>query len=260
MATREEIIKQEIDTDPLSRGYAGMTDKQVTDDMNTIYRSAPGGVDAMITYMVTENNRTNNGGDTLATNIMGRLERVATSPIGADVFRQGGLWEAGAGNLGITVAADPANTITFGAGHDVSSINVKDPIELVGFGDDNDGIHRLNAVAGQVLTLEGKQLNINLELNRVAFVASAQRNRMLTAQQRDAAAGIFTLAAGNITQIDFTNTEIETSLNHIQAAGVWGAGDTAALLGLSQNRQSRGTELTVGRVREGDVTRARALP
>jgi hypothetical protein len=33
-----QIIKTEIDTDPLTRGYSGMTDQEIADDMNTEYR------------------------------------------------------------------------------------------------------------------------------------------------------------------------------------------------------------------------------
>ena len=33
------ILKDEIDNDPLGRGYAGMSDQEVTDDMLTEYRS-----------------------------------------------------------------------------------------------------------------------------------------------------------------------------------------------------------------------------
>lgn len=33
------VLKTEIDGDPLARGYAGMTDVQVFDDLNTEYRS-----------------------------------------------------------------------------------------------------------------------------------------------------------------------------------------------------------------------------
>lgn len=33
-----DTIKTEIDTDPLARGYSGMTDQQVADDLNTVYR------------------------------------------------------------------------------------------------------------------------------------------------------------------------------------------------------------------------------
>lgn len=33
-----QIIKTEIDTDPLARGYSGMSDQEIADDMNTAYR------------------------------------------------------------------------------------------------------------------------------------------------------------------------------------------------------------------------------
>jgi hypothetical protein len=34
-------LSTEIGTDPLGRGYSGMTDKQVADDLNTEYRTMP---------------------------------------------------------------------------------------------------------------------------------------------------------------------------------------------------------------------------
>lgn len=34
-----DALKAEIDGDPLTRGYAGMTDQQVADDLNTVYRT-----------------------------------------------------------------------------------------------------------------------------------------------------------------------------------------------------------------------------
>lgn len=34
-----QALKAEIDTDPLGRGYAGMTDSQAADDINTVYRT-----------------------------------------------------------------------------------------------------------------------------------------------------------------------------------------------------------------------------
>lgn len=37
--TRIDDIKVELDTDSLVRGYAGMTDEQVTVDLNTVYRT-----------------------------------------------------------------------------------------------------------------------------------------------------------------------------------------------------------------------------
>lgn len=33
------VLKNEIDTDPLARGYAGMTDSEVATDLNTEYRT-----------------------------------------------------------------------------------------------------------------------------------------------------------------------------------------------------------------------------
>lgn len=34
-----EVLKNEISGDPLVRGYSGMTQQQVADDMNTVYRT-----------------------------------------------------------------------------------------------------------------------------------------------------------------------------------------------------------------------------
>jgi hypothetical protein len=37
--SRIDDIKVELDTDSLVRGYAGMTDQQASDDLNTVYRT-----------------------------------------------------------------------------------------------------------------------------------------------------------------------------------------------------------------------------
>lgn len=34
-----QVLRTEIDTDPLGRGYSGMTDQEIADDINTIYRT-----------------------------------------------------------------------------------------------------------------------------------------------------------------------------------------------------------------------------
>lgn len=39
MAVDYGALKSELDTDPLTRGYSGMTDGQVAVDLNTVYRS-----------------------------------------------------------------------------------------------------------------------------------------------------------------------------------------------------------------------------
>ena len=36
-----QLLADEINNDPLTRGYAGMTDQQVADDINTSYRTRP---------------------------------------------------------------------------------------------------------------------------------------------------------------------------------------------------------------------------
>lgn len=41
MPTEAQILKTEILTDPLTRGYSGMSDQQVADDLNTAYRTRP---------------------------------------------------------------------------------------------------------------------------------------------------------------------------------------------------------------------------
>ncbi len=84
-----EKLKTEIDTDPLPRGYAAMTDAEVADDMNLVIWPAEGGVDGMLKYVVENMYRTNESGDTTKTSILGRLVAVAESMVGADPFDSG---------------------------------------------------------------------------------------------------------------------------------------------------------------------------
>jgi hypothetical protein len=39
-----DVLKTEVATDPLGRGYAGMTDEQVAVDLNTVYRERNKGI------------------------------------------------------------------------------------------------------------------------------------------------------------------------------------------------------------------------
>ena len=39
MTTALQVLADELTTDPLTRGYAAMTDQQAADDLNTIYRT-----------------------------------------------------------------------------------------------------------------------------------------------------------------------------------------------------------------------------
>jgi len=36
-----QALKTELDTDPLTRGYSGMTDQEAADDLNVVYRTLP---------------------------------------------------------------------------------------------------------------------------------------------------------------------------------------------------------------------------
>jgi hypothetical protein len=38
-----QTLNTELTTDPLTRGYAGMTDQEAADDLNTVYRTRPRG-------------------------------------------------------------------------------------------------------------------------------------------------------------------------------------------------------------------------
>ena len=64
-------LKSEIDTDPLARGYAGMTDQQVADDMNLFNRDAPATSQAILQYLTLERFRQGS--------LYGRLMMVALS-------------------------------------------------------------------------------------------------------------------------------------------------------------------------------------
>lgn len=77
-------IKTEIDTDPLTRGYSVMTDLQVADDMNIVYRGADGGISGMARYCFENKSRTNTGTDTVSTSLLGRLQVVAEATAGTD--------------------------------------------------------------------------------------------------------------------------------------------------------------------------------
>lgn len=88
-------LKTEITTDPLTRGYSAMSDAEVAVDMNTAYRSAPGTLEAVFTYMMSTRTHTNQGTDTNASNgtpstLLGRLIMAAqATSVPADPFGAG---------------------------------------------------------------------------------------------------------------------------------------------------------------------------
>lgn len=56
MAENTPVLKNEIDTDPLGRGYSGMSDVQVATDLNTEYRNVQAFVtaDQVRQYLITQ--------------------------------------------------------------------------------------------------------------------------------------------------------------------------------------------------------------
>ncbi len=170
-----EILKTEIDIDPLVRGYAAMTDLEVANDMNLINRDADGGVTGMLEYVVENMYRTNESGDTTKTSILGRLVTVSESAVGADPFD-----------------------------------------------------------SGHILTM------VHIHAAKMF---------------------VYIMSNTNVSTLDFVNTEVDgmiVSLNGAASnAGVWSVPDGNALKALSQNQQSRGNELGIGKVRTGHVVEAR---
>lgn len=179
---RIAVIKSEIDGDPLTRSYVGMTDIQVANDMNTAYRDAPADQGSLFNYLALEKARedpaeglsTHTEG--LSTHIYGRLRRAADGVIGTDVFVVGGA-----------------------------------------------------------------SLTDNRKDACVTFLQIVDADRL-----------------GSITD-NLNSTKFGDLLDEVIAAGVMKSGDKTAIVALSQNMQSRGTELGVGVVYEGHVAAARAL-
>jgi len=253
-----DIIKTEITVDPLTRGYSIMSDAEVATDMNTLYRPADGSVAEMVRYLTTHDNRSNEGGDTNATLIMGRLITAADSQPYTDPFNRAGVWEAGGSGANEQIALSAAgNTVTFGSTHDISSLDAKDAIRLSGTSAD-DGAQQIVSVALQVVTLPS--ITVTETLERVMRVFKVQDAKLLTNEQiQNARAILGLLTAPSLDIIDFIDTEIELAFQDMETATVWKSTDTAALKAFSQNQQSRATELGIDPVIENDVTRAREV-
>jgi len=171
------ILKTEIDTDPLARGYVGMTNLQIADDMNLVNRDTEGGTVGMLTYLLKNRSRTNTGTDTVATSIYGRLQSVAESVVGDNPF----------------------------------------------------------GASGNSISME----HIHTAKMLIALITSPQ-----------------------VSTMDFVNVEVVIMLDLMGGgagnAKVMKPADIVAIKALSENQQSRGQELGVGIIREGDVEGAKA--
>jgi len=176
------ILKNEIDTDPLVRGYTGMTDAEVVTDMNLTNRAAAdvGITDVMDFLLMNNTYKTDDGDDTQARSLWQRMKEIdamTTTP---------------------TVAvANPWSSTSLGNITEIQQIKTK---QLVSY-----------------ITLS---------------------------------------AQGNL-RIALADTNFQGYLAGAQGAGCMSTAQETALLGLADNLQSRGEELSIGRVREGHVQKAR---
>jgi len=78
-------LADELTNDPLTRGYSGMNDQAAADDLNLLLYSGPSNVEAVFTYLALETRRTNNGSDTVASSLLGRIRSVASETIGQNM-------------------------------------------------------------------------------------------------------------------------------------------------------------------------------
>jgi len=85
MADLAKLIT-ELTTDPLARGYAGMSDIEATNSLNAIDRPGPISTDPILRYLYGEKNRTNDGADLVSSQLYGRIKLVCEAETGADTF------------------------------------------------------------------------------------------------------------------------------------------------------------------------------
>lgn len=82
------LLADELTVDPLSRGYAGMTDAEAQADISSFYRDGPADPGALFNYLAKETSR-EDAAEGVATAIFGRLHRVnelGSAAIGTAIF------------------------------------------------------------------------------------------------------------------------------------------------------------------------------
>jgi len=89
---RIATIADELTTDPLTRGYSGMTDEQVKSSLNAVDRPNDNSIAAIVSYLLNKKHRTNQGGDDTYSPIIGRLYHIARSNEGDDPFGRAGAY------------------------------------------------------------------------------------------------------------------------------------------------------------------------
>ena len=225
-------------------------------EWNALNRVGQGGIDGMVSYLATHKNKTDEGGDTTGSAMLGRLEHVALSEVGDDPFFRGGLWEAGGSGTNEQIALSAAgNTVTFGSAHDISSMNAKDPIRLWGTTAD-DGFQHIVSIAGQVVTVTS--ITVTETLERIAKVSLIKGADTITLTQKHAAESFIRMFMNSqISTVNFQNTEIDIFYTELINAGVWKTADVDALKALSTI--SYATEKGYPVLEAVDISTARAL-
>ena len=177
--TNIKLLKDELALGHPVTGAYSVDNQIATDELNVVNIDAEGGVDGVTRYLLTNRSKSDQGNDTVATSIMGRLRHLADSAVASNPFdRQGGT------------------------------------------------------------------------------------SREVTLEQKHAAIMLLTLVENpQLSTLDMVNTEFEAGLTALgggTGARVMKPADIDAIKALSQNQQSRATQVGLGRVRVGDVEKARA--
>ncbi len=175
------ILKTEIDTDPLTRGYDVMSDLEVAGDMNLVNRAGDVTIADILKFLMLDNiYNLDTGDDTQDRSIWQRMKEVAA----------------------ITIPA-----------------------------------------SGSVANPWG------------ATAATITEIRLIKTQQL---VDFFTLSAQGALPFDISDSNFQSYLAGAQAAGCMSTDQETALLALADDLQSRGQELGLGTVYEGNVQEARA--
>lgn len=227
-------------------------------EWNALNRPADGGIDAMVRYLATNRNRSNEGADTTASALLGRLQTLSESlPFSDPFFRSPHFVAGGSGANEQIELSSTANTITFGLAHTITALNDKDLIEIMGSSQD-DGRQQIVSVVGQVVTVPS--INYTETLERAARVFEIQDAKLVTIPQRDAAQMFLAvLLQSSLSGIDFTDTEMANAFTLMEDAAVWKSADTTALKALSLNQQSYASERGFPRLTDDHIRHARTL-
>ena len=241
---------------PVTGAYS-LIDATAASEINALNIDANGLISDMVRYLATHDNRTNEGGDTNATIILGRLETVARSEPYTDPFRRAGVWEAGGSGANEQIQLDATNNkLVFGTAHSLTSLDAKDSITLSGSTAD-DGTQQIVSITSQDVVVTS--ITVDETLERVFRVFKNQDAKLLTREQIQNARAILELLRANQAEsFDFANTEIELAFSDMETCGVWKAADTTALVNLSQNVTSRAIQLGLGTVNATHVANARS--